>query len=80
MTASFVQVDPGPPRDMYMCQMEAFIGAVKGEPSPDIRSSFASAAKTYEVTQLIQVAATKHRSPARFEKLLDGPRDRAGEE
>ena len=57
------QIDLGPPTDMYMLQMEAFIKAVRGDGAADIRSSYASAAKTYELTRLIQADADKHRSP-----------------
>ena len=45
--------------------MEAFIGAVQGKGNADVRSSYASAAKKYELTRLIQTDANKHRSPAR---------------
>ena len=58
-----IQVDIGPDSDVYMDQMKAFIEAAQGKEA-DIRSSFSSAAKTYELTKMIQIAANKHRAPA----------------
>lgn len=75
-----MQVDLGPPTDMYMRQLEAFISASRGNADADIRSTFSSAAKTFEITQLIQVAATRHRAPARYGKASDGQKEHADEE
>ena len=62
---SYERVDLGPEADNYMRQMQAFVDAVRGTGrSTDIRSPYTSAVKSYQLTQLIQEAANKHRTLA----------------